>query len=476
MELSNLKDIVSRYKIWLAGLLFVPAVAFATAFSYIQVDNIAIDVSTISSLNTNGDIILNPNGTGGVLFNDMTASTVPYLDANKEIASSAVTPTELGYLSGVTSAIQTQMGTKAPLASPTFTGTVTLPVGVTASRAVVTGSSRELAAATTTATEIGYVNGVTSAIQTQLDAKVAKSTYTAKGSLLAATAASTPANVSVGSDGTFLKADSSNANGVSWASVASAAVSYRATSGTDSILTSDDVVVWSGATTSPVLYTAVGNTGKVVTIIHNGTSLSQVYTLNTVGTETIGGVAADTYALYTNGESLRIISDGTNWKILDHKTNTQWVSDGTITITATTTAPTKGNTVTVDRMLWRRVGSNLEGRMEYKQTASTGSAAGTGDYLFKLVPTGATIDTTNYLTVNTGTYSLNVANSVGYGQLVNGTNEGNINLVVYDGTTARFVLIGDDTGGIITSAFYSINVANYVFGAHYSVPISGWQP
>src|SRR3990167_2674499 len=58
---------------------------------------------------------------------------------------------------------------KAPLASPTFTGTVTTPA--TASRALITGASSELAAATTTATEIGYVNGVTSAIQTQINTK-----------------------------------------------------------------------------------------------------------------------------------------------------------------------------------------------------------------------------------------------------------------------------------------------------------------
>jgi len=38
-----------------------------------------------------------------------TATTVPYIDANKDLVSSAVTPTELGYLSGVTSAIQTQI-------------------------------------------------------------------------------------------------------------------------------------------------------------------------------------------------------------------------------------------------------------------------------------------------------------------------------------------------------------------------------
>lgn len=42
-----------------------------------------------------------------------------------------LTATELGYVDGVTSAIQTQLDAKAPLASPTFTGTVTLPVGLT---------------------------------------------------------------------------------------------------------------------------------------------------------------------------------------------------------------------------------------------------------------------------------------------------------------------------------------------------------
>lgn len=47
---------------------------------------------------------------------------------------------------------------------------------LTASRAAVTDSSGFVAAATTTSTEIGYVNGVTSAIQTQLDAKQALDT------------------------------------------------------------------------------------------------------------------------------------------------------------------------------------------------------------------------------------------------------------------------------------------------------------
>ena len=45
---------------------------------------------------------------------------------------------------------------------------------LTVSRALVSDGSGKVAVATTTATEIGYVNGVTSAIQTQLDAKADK--------------------------------------------------------------------------------------------------------------------------------------------------------------------------------------------------------------------------------------------------------------------------------------------------------------
>ena len=56
----------------------------------------------------------------------------------------------------------TQLALKAPLSGPTFTGTVTLP----STTSIGNVSS----------TEIGYVDGVTSAIQTQLDAKLASAT------------------------------------------------------------------------------------------------------------------------------------------------------------------------------------------------------------------------------------------------------------------------------------------------------------
>ena len=68
-----------------------------------------------------------------------------------------VSSTEIGYLDGVTSAVQTQINAKSNTASPTFTGTVTLP--------------SDTSIGNVSATEIGYVDGVTSAIQTQLNTK-----------------------------------------------------------------------------------------------------------------------------------------------------------------------------------------------------------------------------------------------------------------------------------------------------------------
>jgi hypothetical protein len=76
------------------------------------------------------------------------------------------------------------------------------------------------APSTVDATELGYLDGVTSAIQTQVDAKTAKATLTTKGDVYAATAASTPARLAVGADDTVLTADSNYSTGLKWAAPA----------------------------------------------------------------------------------------------------------------------------------------------------------------------------------------------------------------------------------------------------------------
>jgi hypothetical protein len=95
----------------------------------------------------------------------LTASEMLITNGSKGVVSAPVATypslTELTYVKGVTSAIQTQINTKAPTASPTFTGTVTIPTPFTLGAVSVTP----------TGTELNFVDGVTSNIQTQLDAK-----------------------------------------------------------------------------------------------------------------------------------------------------------------------------------------------------------------------------------------------------------------------------------------------------------------
>lgn len=70
------------------------------------------------------DAVGNAVGTGLTYTDSTGAIAVDTTTIQARVAN--VTDTEIGYLDGVTSAIQTQLNAKAPIASPTFTGTVTL--------------------------------------------------------------------------------------------------------------------------------------------------------------------------------------------------------------------------------------------------------------------------------------------------------------------------------------------------------------
>jgi hypothetical protein len=87
---------------------------------------------------------------------------------------------------------------------------------------VIHSSAGAIVESATTSTELGYLSGVTSALQTQLDAKVLKSIMTTKGDILVATASATPARRGVGTDGQVLTADSAETDGVKWATPSNA--------------------------------------------------------------------------------------------------------------------------------------------------------------------------------------------------------------------------------------------------------------
>ena len=185
-----------------------------------------------------------------VAGNGLTEATPGVLSIDTSITQARVadvSDTEIGYLNGVTSAIQTQMDAKAPLAGPTFTGTVVLP----STTSIGNVSS----------TELGYVDGVTSAIQTQLDAKIAKADISAKGAILVGTGAGTYAAQSVGTNGQVLTANSAQADGVEWTTISG----YSApTLGSTSIASGATVTTIAGLTlTAPTLTGTVIASGDI---------------------------------------------------------------------------------------------------------------------------------------------------------------------------------------------------------------------
>jgi len=111
-----------------------------------------------------------------------------------------------------------------------------------------------------TSTELGYVDGVTSAIQTQLDAKTAKDTLTTTGDIYYASAANTPARLGIGTASQLL-AVNSGATAPEWVAAPSSGgmtlISETTASGLTSLSLSsipqtykDLLLVWQGITQS----------------------------------------------------------------------------------------------------------------------------------------------------------------------------------------------------------------------------------
>ena len=74
-----------------------------------------------TTINTALDTIVDGvNGTSGTIAPNLSTLTINGTDVT-------ATAAELNHVDGVTSSVQAQLDAKAPTASPTFTGTVTIP-------------------------------------------------------------------------------------------------------------------------------------------------------------------------------------------------------------------------------------------------------------------------------------------------------------------------------------------------------------
>lgn len=159
--------------------------------SQITVGNLASAIQDINGGGGGGlgNVVedLTPQLGGNLDLNSFTVGAASAADLTKLNALTA-TSTELNYTDGVTSAIQTQLDAK----QATLTG--------------LTSSVAELNivdGVTATAAELNYTDGVTSAIQTQLDAKLALAGGTMTGNITLAENAAVALDPAGSADGKY---------------------------------------------------------------------------------------------------------------------------------------------------------------------------------------------------------------------------------------------------------------------------------
>lgn len=145
--------------------------AAGTAAKTVDVDNFSLETGArvlvkFTVTNTAASPTLNVEGTGAkAIYYNGAAITAGYLKANKTY--------EFVY-NGTQWDMISDVDTNTTY---TFNGAVSTikDSNLTASRALVSNSSGKIATSDVTSTELGYLDGVTSAIQTQLDGKAASS-------------------------------------------------------------------------------------------------------------------------------------------------------------------------------------------------------------------------------------------------------------------------------------------------------------
>jgi hypothetical protein len=138
----------------------------ATAIETRRTANIAGAVSTITTDNLAASKALVSDGSGKVAASSVTSTVLGYLDATSSVQTQLDTKISTTDSNSGDAAVETRRAANIAGAVSTIT-----TGNLTTSRALVSDGSGKVAVSAVTSTEIGYLDGVTSAIQTQINSK-----------------------------------------------------------------------------------------------------------------------------------------------------------------------------------------------------------------------------------------------------------------------------------------------------------------
>lgn len=231
---------------------------------------------------------------------------------------------------------------------------------------------------------------------------------------------------------------------------------------TDNVVTGDA----SSAAFTLTLPTAASNAGRIFLLKKIDSSVNAI-TIATTSSQTIDGVT--TRKLCTKNEFYKVVSDGTNWLILDHSYPSVWELDANF-------APSAGfGTVSSQAIYRKRVGDSMHVRGYFK----SGTVAGSTAYI--QLPTGYTIATSKL--PGTAVQGLGVGNRVATGsaQPFGGAAASASGSVVmfFDGSTSNQIFVGVQSSSNVIEKF-NVNGSGGFASSDgltfdFVVPITDWE-